>query len=179
MKINVSPNRHSFQKDKYILRCESEGKAPSIEYLEMFNADIKRHNERFDDPSSKVNNMEYDLLTTQWICDKAKASEVYAQNLYAAMCNNRFRRNDVWPLLKEEKWSCSWRYAGGIVADMREEGDYIDWYCSGIKGSPSINEDGKQINDGIEGYVGEAFVTDEIREDLLKLGWIVLDDDKL
>jgi hypothetical protein len=82
------------------------------------------------------------------------------------MCNTDFVRNDVWPLLKEEKWSCSWRYAGGIIADMREEGDYIDWYCSGIGGDK-------------EDYVGEGYVTDEIRDDLLKLGWVVIDDDNL
>ena len=175
--MNRSPNRFTFQKKQYLNRCESEGKAPRPDYLEMFEQDIKRHNDRFSDPNSKINNMEYDLLTTQWICDKAKASKVYAQNLYAAMCNNNFRRNDVWPLLKEENWSCSWRYGGGIVADMREDGDYIDWYCSGIKGKPSINEDGKENDDGIVGYVGEGYVTDEIREDLFKLGWLVVDDD--
>jgi hypothetical protein len=28
-------------------------------------------------------------------------------------------------------------------------------------------------------FVGESVVTDEIREDLLKLGWIVIDDNEL
>jgi hypothetical protein len=31
-------------------------------------------------------------------------------------------------------WSCSWRYAGGLVADMREQGEnYLDFYCSGYE----------------------------------------------
>jgi hypothetical protein len=49
---------------------------------------------------------------------------------------------------------------------MRQEGDYIDWYCSGIRD----NYDG--------GYVSECVVTDEIRNDLLQLGWIVLDEEE-
>jgi hypothetical protein len=55
---------------------------------------------------------------------------------------------------------------------MRQEGDYIDWYCSGI-GDGLGNGDAE----GIKRYVSEGYVTDEIREDLQKLGWIVLPDD--
>jgi len=162
-KISSSPQRNTFQKEKYIERCQKEGKEPSEDYLEMFLEEDKRRMTKFDDPKSRVNNMEYDLLTTDWILEKVRNDEAYAQNLYASMCNTDFVRNDVWPLLKGEKWSCSWRYAGGIIADMREEGDYIDWYCSGI-------------GDKNEKFVGEGYVTDEIRTDLLKLGWITLDD---
>jgi hypothetical protein len=53
---------------------------------------------------------------------------------------------------------------------MRQQGDYIDWYCSGI-GSGLGNGD----EDGTKGYVGESVVTDEIRADLKQLGWIVVD----
>jgi len=80
----------------------------------------------------KQDDLEYDLRSTEWVIEKVKADKVYAQHLYAAMCNNDFMRNEVWPILTEKKWSCSWRHAGGIIADMRGEGDYIDWYCSGI-----------------------------------------------
>jgi hypothetical protein len=69
------------------------------------------------------------------------------------------------PILMEQTWSCSWRYAGGIIADMRQQGDYIDWYCSGIR----IENDGSD-------FVSECVVTDEIRQDLLKLGWKVISD---
>jgi hypothetical protein len=138
-------------------------------------------NERND--GWKKNNLEYDLRNTQWVCDKAKAREEYAQNLYAALCNQDWQRNEVWPLLKGQVYSCSWRYAGGIVADMLETGDYIDWYCSGIRGGtdPNDNTLTSEQRAKIEWYdkhfVGEGHVTDEIREDLFKLGWIPVDSD--
>jgi hypothetical protein len=88
------------------------------------------------------------------------------------MCNNEFQRLDVFPILANETCSYSWRYAGGIIADMRQSGDYIDWYCSGI-GSGLGNGD----EDGTKGYVSESVVTEEIEQDLLALGWQVLPDD--
>ena len=106
---------------------------------------------------------------------KVRNSESYAQNLYAAMCNNEFVRREIVPILKNEKWSCSWRSAGGIVANMRQEGDYIDWYCSGIGRVDECQEEGGAPTETSK-YVPEATVTDEIRNDLKELGWIVLTD---
>jgi hypothetical protein len=100
--------------------------------------------------------------------EKVRASDTYAQNLYAAMCNNNFQKMDVFPILKNQLWSCSWRYAGGIIADMLEKGDYIDWYCSGI-GDGLGNGD----TTGDKGYVSESVVTEEIAKDLEQLGWQV------
>ena len=151
-KINSSPARYTFQNS-------------SDELAEVLERLRNQDQERITDPEWQKNNLEYDLRSTKWICDRAKSTKTYAQNLYAAMCNQDWQRNDVWPLLKGETWSCSWRYAGGIVADMREEGDYIEWYCSGIQGEP--DEDWIDL-----GHVPEGTVTDEIREDLFKLGWL-------
>jgi hypothetical protein len=83
-----------------------------------------------------------------------------------------FVKNDIWPLLKNQRWSASWRSAGGIVADMQEKGDYIDWYCSGIAGGdePDVYLEGHGLKQ--KSYVPEGTVTDEIREDLFRLGWI-------
>jgi hypothetical protein len=167
-----SPQRHTFQKQGYVARMEEKGEPINEDYLEHFQKIIEHDQHKFDDPKSHENNMEYDLVTTDWILAKTRESKQYAQNLYAAMCNNSFQRNDVMPLLKNQTWGCSWRYAGGIIADMRQEGDYIDWYCSGM-GSGLGNGD----ETGTKGYVGEGMVTDEIREDLFRLGWLVVPDD--
>jgi hypothetical protein len=187
-KISSSPQRNTFQKEKYIERCQNEGKQPSQEYLDMFLDEEIRRKSKFDKPESRVNNLEYDLLTTDWILNKVRKDEAYAQNLYAAMCNNEFVKNDVWPRLKDERYSVSWRYAGGIIADMLQEGDYIDWYCSGIKdiGVYAPENENEVLTEEqlarmavVGRFVGEGNVTDEIREDLLKLGWITIDDDSL
>ena len=114
-----------------------------------------------------MSELETDIRNCAWIVEKIRASKVYAQNLYAAMCNNDFQKRDVWPILSDQRWTCSWRSAGGIIAHMQEKGDYIDWYCSGIR-----DADGPD-----KGFVGEGYVTDEIKEDLLKLGWNILVND--
>jgi hypothetical protein len=170
-----SPDRHSFQKESYIKRQEEKGEPVNEDYLNFFEQIINQHDHKFDDPQSRKNNMEYDLLTTDWILEKVRISDSYAQNLYAAMCNNNFQKRDLWPILKEETWGCSWRYAGGIVSDMRQEGDYINWYCSGIRGGPLGDAEDESEWDQKK-YVSESVVTDEIRNDLFKLGWLVVDD---
>jgi hypothetical protein len=48
-------------------------------------------------------------------------------------------------------YRCSWRYAGGMVADIRNKGeDYMDFYCSGREG----------------------LVNDEFADDMYNMGWI-------
>ena len=163
--VNSSPARGTFIENNYLDQCKIDGQAPSEDRLELFRTLRERDRDRMLDPAWQKDNLEYDLRSTKWICDKTKSTKTYAQNLYAALCNQDWQRNDVWPLLKDQRWSCSWRYAGGIVADMREEGDYIDWYCSGIQGEP--DEDWVNL-----GHVPEGTVTDEIREDFFKLGWL-------
>ena len=168
MKPSKSPDRHTFQREGYVKRQEEKGEPINDDYLDLFQKILEESNHKFDDPESRKNNMEWDLVTTDWILEKVRANEAYAQNLYAAMCNNGFIKMEVIPILKQQEWSCSWRYAGGIVADMQEKGDYIDWYCSGIGGGLGNGDE-----DGSKGYVGEGCITDEIRNDLQRLGWAV------
>lgn len=135
----ASPERFSF-----IVKDEKGRSNPSGELLAFYD-DLKE--ESF---SSRVEvvNMENDLRSS--LSNKCKSSERYSQNLYAALCNNSFLKGG-------QEWGCSWRHAGGIIADLREQGDYLDWYCSGIKAE--------------QGFVEEGHVTEEVRADLSSIGW--------
>ncbi len=172
MTISKSPNRNTFQKEKYLERQAEKGKTPEndedtramVEYYESWD---EREDQQEADPEWQKDNLEWDLRTTDWILEKARASDSYAQNIYAALCNNGFIKLDVIPILTEKEWSCSWRYAGGIVAHMLEKGDYIDWYCSGIRDTGFDTE--PVANNG---YVPEGRITAEIKEDFKRLGWV-------
>jgi hypothetical protein len=151
-RISKSLDRNTFQLENYLKRCKETNQAPCEEYIDAVESTNRLRIENENDKEWAKNNLEYDLRTTDWILEKVRSSDDYARALYAALCNNDFVKRDIWQLLKEDKWGCSWRYAGGIIADMRETGDYIDWYCSG----------------------GEGDVSEEIDKDLRKLGWIVV-----
>jgi len=74
------------------------------------------------------------------------ADEEYAVDMYRALCNMRWENKSTGKI-----YSCSWRYAGGLIADIRDVGEnYMDFYCSGN-----------------EGHVSESIETD-----LNNLGWI-------
>jgi hypothetical protein len=161
-KPSTSPERDDFAKSL-------EDDDQRLNFLQSMS-EMKKQQE--SDPEWQKDNLEWDLRTSVKMVGCVRDSEIYAQNLYAAMCNREFQRNDTWPRLTDQVWSCSWRYAGGIVADMRGEGDYMDWYCSGIRGGASYDDDIPA------GLVDEGVVTDEIRADLFDLGWLVIDDAK-
>ena len=186
--ISASPDRHTFQKQKYIEGCLAAGQSlddPAIQaMLEYFDDTKDQADQRSLDPAWQKHNLEFDLRTTDWILAKVRESRVYAQNLYAALCNNNFQKQDVWTILKDHVWGTSWRSAGGIVANMRGEGDYIDWYCSGIKGEDvteqsewnMLTQEQQMFHRESQAHVGEGMVTDEIREDLARLAWSVVSD---
>lgn len=118
-----------------------------------------------DSEEWKDHNMEYDMSQNETIMKKV-LDDRYAQNLYAALCNTEWQKLDVMPLLKDQRWHCTWRSAGGIVADLRRDGDYLDWYCSGM-GDGLGNGDPR----GEKGYQSEGTVTEEIAQDLAAIGW--------
>ena len=144
-RLSKSPDRFNHLIDHLV----SDKNEPDVQLLKMFSEDTDK---KENDPEWRKNNLEYDLRTAEHILNKVRSSKDYAHNLYAALCNNEFIKRDMWQILKEDTWSCSWRYAGGVVADMREEGDYIDWYCGGDEGN----------------------IVDEIQNDLYELGWLVV-----
>lgn len=101
-------------------------------------------------------NLELALQDCQQLKDKVREDKVFAQNLYAALCNIQWRHKKN----EGEWWSCTWRYAGGLVAGLRCQGEnYETFYCSGC----GFNE--------TEGYVKEGIVVEEIEDFLYILGW--------
>lgn len=168
-----SPERNTFQKEGYLKRCAEEGKEPNPAYLKIYE-DANQLDEEWIE-QDHGHDMEWDLRTTDWILEKVRASDSYAQNLYAAICNREFTKRDTWPILKDLRWGASWRYAGGIIADMRQQGDYIDWYCSGMGGLNQEYDNKETAEEWSKrtGFVPESYVTEEIEQDLLRLGWLV------
>ena len=150
--INSSPDRFTFQANKYKEQlAEEPDNKVAADWIDFYNKVKEEATMKIQCEEWQKENLEYDLRTTAWILEKVRNSEDYSKSLYAALCNNDFTKNDVWPILLDKMWHCSWRYAGGVLAHMHETGDYMDWYCSGNEGD----------------------VTAEIQEDLLKLGWCV------
>ena len=150
----TSPERYSFLIGNIKKRLEENPQNKDLVNLLKYYEKI-REMDAF--PSEATNNLEDDLRSSDFIVLKCKKSENYSQNLYAALCNNNFSK-------EKEVWSTSWRHAGGIISNLREEGDYIDWYCSGISEK--------------EGYVEEGVVTLEIEEDIHSLGWALKNERK-
>lgn len=160
--LATSPDRGSFAIAKYleILKTDPTNE-DALRWIAMYKMmDDKRDEAQADEAWSK-NNLEYDLRSSSYIIKKCKVDR-YAQNVYASMCNVEWQRTETFPILANERWGCSWRSAGGIVANLQGKGDYIDWYCSG---SCSAG-----------GYVAEGEVTQEIKDDFATLGWHIVVD---
>lgn len=93
--------------------------------------------------------LEKDLLHSAELKKKIRGSRTLAENWYAAFCNNEFYLTEDTSV----RWTCSWRYAAKILADVHQEGDYFDWFLSGNEGK----------------------IVDAVRDDLFSLGWSVIE----
>jgi hypothetical protein len=111
----------------------------------------------------KVFNLERDIRSTAWIISKVQHHEIYAQNLYAALCNNQYVPKDVWGILSNIRWDCTWSYAADIIADIRNDESYMDWYCSGTG----------FMGTDFTGFVEESYVTPEVESDFKSIGWLL------
>jgi hypothetical protein len=133
-----------------------------------------------------LRDLEQDIWQDNEILNKIRTRDDYAQNVYAAFCNMRWCPRELVPALrqddKKDLWSCSWRSAGGLVADWQGKGgDYMDWYCSGMGGLASYDEKEGEEYMARQKYVPEGTVTEEVEKDLNRLGWFPVpwDDDEL
>jgi hypothetical protein len=111
-----------------------EDKEAALRKLENKNDEILNHEDYRDFKS--------DLAKA--LGDKIKEDDDVARSVYAALCNVD------WEHEKGTQFGCSWRHAGDIIAEIRERGDYLDWYCSG--------------NEGV--------VDDAVAEAMALLGWL-------
>jgi len=73
----------------------------------------------------------------------------FARKLYDCLCNTVWYNETT-----HDIYSCSFRFAGGLIADMRDVGeDYMDFYCNGFSGEGSyhseiytpLNENGYKV----------------------------------
>jgi hypothetical protein len=125
-----------------------------------------------------------DIYRDDEVLNKIRNREDYAQNLYAAWCNMQWCPKDLWPAIRQDRekdfWTASWRGAGGIIAQFRKQGDYMDWYCSGMGGLATYDEkEGNEFMAKMK-FVPEGTITEEIANDLDRLGWFPVpynDDD--
>jgi hypothetical protein len=91
----------------------------------------------------KLPTLEHDLGASAPIRALVR-SDLFAALLYGALCNTQWKHT-----ASGVEWSCSWRSAGGIVATLRGEGDYLDWYCA----------------------TGEGLVDEQVVAEIRALGW--------
>ena len=90
--------------------------------------------------------LERDLASSLRIMGLCR-SDAFATLLYAALCNTTWRHAAT-----DMDWHCSWRSAGGVLAHIRGEGDYLDWYCNG----------------------GEGIVDERVLAEIEQLGWTLV-----
>lgn len=93
-------------------------------------------------------NLESDMRNDLFLISLLRDREV-AFCFYNALCNVTWQKIadlDKEDLIVEKLkgntriWSCSWRYAGGIISDIRNKEynkreDYLSYYCSGHEGT--------------------------------------------
>jgi len=110
--------------------------------------------------SDLAQDMANDDVVIAYLKDEAIAIE-----FYAALCNMQWEKIEKLPDderiveklkgVNSDVWSCSWRSAGGIIADIRSANynvkeDYMDFYCSG----------------------NEGHISDTVKECFERMGWV-------
>lgn len=84
--------------------------------------------------------------------------EGFACAAYESFCNTAYINEH------RERFSCSWRYAGGMIASLRDEGeDYIDYYLGDFIEREAFNR--------VEQH------KDKVQEVYNRLGWRLLTSD--
>jgi hypothetical protein len=119
--------------------------------------------------AERTHHLDMDVCQCDWMVERIRRDDAYAQNFYAALCDRSWREDDAWEILSDRTWRVSWRTAGAIVSDIRGSGDYQDWYCTGS--FVWHDRDGYEPTPSELYYVPEGMITEEIRQDLAQIGW--------
>lgn len=86
--------------------------------------------------------------------------DLFARAVYDSLCNSEYRKGD-----DRTRWSCSWRSAGGIVADLRDKGEsYIDFYLGEM-----LDGDGEAVDAETR---RETYA--EVMSHYMRLGWRIV-----
>ena len=100
-----------------------------------------------------------ELNHAEIIIYKAQNNREYADDLYCSLCNN------IW-VKDGHECHLSWREAASEVAKLRNKGEYyLEFY-------PHMSAKTIQVN-GKKVPLSEGYVSSEIREDMLHIGWSV------
>lgn len=87
----------------------------------------------------------------------------FAHALYETLCNREFRKAG-----SDGRWSCTWRYAGGMIADLRGKGEgYLDFYLAEPRDSQGVALGGR-----LPGLMAE------VEAEFLRLGWHELTEEE-
>ena len=78
--------------------------------------------------------------------ERMKADDSFCVQIWSALANKLWKHESM---DDDEEYSCTFRYAGGLIADILGRGGYMDWYCSGPY----------------------ATVSDEIESGMKDIGW--------
>lgn len=135
MKFRTSPEKGSFWQ-QYLDKAVADGRISKEAYIQFCESNNRNKSSGMN--LSNEFKLENDLRSNEYIRNKCLNSEQYCEDLYAGLCNNEFTKDSI-------VCSYSWRTCGGIIADILEKGDYIDWYLSGNEGVLS-----KEIKDDLE-----------------------------
>lgn len=97
---------------------------------------------------SEASDFESDLI--EIFGERIKQDSIFCKDIYSALTNLEWVQSDG------TVYGATFRYVGGLIADIREEGNYMDWYCC----------------------KGEGFASDEIQEAMSMKGWTCREYDK-
>lgn len=75
----------------------------------------------------------YETIKTEFEAD-LRSSEEFCVDMWCALANVDWYYKD-----QKEGQGFTFREAGGVIAEIRDEGCYMDWYCSGPDGVVSEN----------------------------------------